>query len=428
MATVQTQIDPAVLESRGVLEALFRPYGPRDFAVRFWDGSSWDEHAGLPCRFTIVLAHPGSLRRMFWPPSDLTVGEAYIFGDYDVEGDMEAFLAAMRRLGSLPRNPLERLALGWRLWRLPRVQNPRAGRQAVKLTGRRHSLERDRQAISYHYDLSNDFFALFLDPRLVYTAPYYHTPSDSLEAAQEQKLDYVCRKLDLKKGERLLDIGCGWGGLVTYAAEHYGVQAHGVTLSKAQAEFAQDQIRRRGLQASCRVEHGDYRNVPETTTYDKIATLEVLEHMGEAMYPVYFNKVNRLLRLGGRLCIQAITLTGPLPIKRWRKFIRAYVFPDGELQPISAIQRAGENVGLEVRDVESLREHYAAALKTWLDTLEARHDQAVQLLDESDYRTFRMYIAGARHGYVTATYNLHHALFVKPDQGKSGFPLTRAGM
>ncbi len=283
----------------------------------------------------------------------------------------------------------------------------------------------DRDAIAYHYDVSNEFFRLFLDPRMVYTSSYFQTPDDTLAQAQEQKLDYICRKLRLAPGERFLDMGCGWGGLITYAAEHYGAIATGVTLSRAQAEFAQQEIDRRGLSQRCRVEFADYRDFKSSKLFDKIATVEVLEHTEEFMLPGYFRKVKELLRPGGSLLLQAITLTGPKPVAKWRKFITHYVFPDGRSRPVSTLAREGENAGLEVRDVESLREHYAATLKFWLSNLERHHNEATTVCDESTYRAFRLYLAGAAYGYITAIYNVHQTLFVKSDDGKSGYPLTR---
>lgn len=424
---LESHVEPALSLSQNILCDLTRKLGPRRFAVRFWDGSVMENETGIDPTFTLVLEHPGAVRNMFWPPSDLRLPEAYVYGDFDVEGDMLDFIKFLRQLDAHHRSNGELLSLGWRLFRLPnRGPQPRTGMQGAQLKGKLHSLARDKQAVSFHYDVSNEFFGLFLDPRMVYTAAYYSTPNDNLAAAQEQKLDYICQKLRLAPGERLLDIGCGWGGLVTFAAEHYGANTTGVTLSREQAEFAQAEIRRRGLNDRCRVACCDYREIKSERFFDKIATVEVLEHADDFMLPIYFQKVTEeLLKPGGFLFIQAITTTGPKPILKWRKFVMKYIFPDGRLRPISVIQREAEIAGLEVRDVESLREHYTATLKAWLETLEARHSEAVQARDESTYRAFRLYLAGAQYGYLTAVYNLHQALFVKPDVGHSGMPLRR---
>ncbi len=428
VASLEQPVSSSELEvGKSILRDLTKNLGPREFAVSFPDGSRWEPEVGEQPAFTIIFPRPCSIRNMFWPPSDLTLGEAYMYGDFDVAGDMQAFVIFLRRLDAQYRSPWLLASLGWRLWRSPSEgRKPRVGHDGARLKGRLHSRARDRQAVGFHYDLSNEFFAQFLDPRMVYTSSYYEQADDTLSESQEQKLDYVCRKLRLRPGERLLDVGCGWGGLITFAAEHYGVEALGVTLSRAQVEFTQQEIDRRGLGDHCRVEYRDYRDIQTREPFDKIATVEVLEHAADFMMAVYFKKMMTLLRPGGALFVQAITLTGPKPIAKWRKFIRRYIFPDGKLRPVSAIQREAENAGFEVRDVESLREHYAMTLKSWLENLELRHDQAVEARNESTYRAFRLYLAGARYGYTSGVYNLHQALFAKPVQGQSNIPLTRA--
>jgi cyclopropane-fatty-acyl-phospholipid synthase len=339
---------------------------------------------------------------------------------------MYAFLAFLRGLNEWPRALSEQLRLGWKLWRLPAVARPRVGRQAGRLTGRQHSLERDRQAITFHYNISNDFFALWLDPRMVYSCAYFTSPEDSLAQAQEQKLDYLCRKLRLQAGETLLDIGCGWGGLLIFAAQNYNVKATGVTLSAPQAQLAQERIRQLGLDGRCRVECADHRLLDQSQKYDKIASIGFTEHLGESMLPTYCRKAHTLLRPAGVLLVQTIALTGHARVTRWRKFSQRYVFPDGELVPVSIHLREAERAGFEVRDVESLREHYALTLKAWLGNLEGDYKKAVRLTDEATCRTFRMYLAGARCGFTTGVYNLYQLLVVKPDRGASGLPLTRA--
>jgi len=426
MASVLSPRDPAVADQLAVLQELFGCRQPPDFAVRFWDGSTWGPEPARPVNFTLVLRDAGSLRDMFWPPNDLSVGEAYIYDRCDVEGDMVAFLALLRGRGERRRALGERLRLGWRLWRLPAVARPRVGRQAARLTGRPHSLERDRQAISFHYDVSNDFFALWLDPRLVYSGAYFTSPEDGLAQAQEQKLAYLCRKLRLRAGERLLDVGCGWGGLLIFAAQNYGVEATGVTLSAPQAQLARQRIGQLGLEGRCRVECADYRLLDQSRQYDKIASIGFTEHLGESMLPTFCRKAHTLLRPGGALLVQTIALTGHSRMARWRKFNQRYVLPDGELVPVSIHLREAETAGFEVRDVESLREHYTLTLKAWLSNLEGNYEKAVRLTDEATWRTFRLYLAGARYGFTTGVYNLYQALLVKPDRGASGLPLTRA--
>src|SRR5712692_6011955 len=261
ISTMKTS-DQALQTTISLLQDLFGFSQQHHFAVRLWDGSIWRPDGGSegPVRFTVVLQHPGALRKMFLPPSDLTLGEAYIYNDFDIEGDIEAIFP----LGDqFMDGGWGKLRFGKRLLSLPNAGQPRPGDAAAKLRGTRHSKERDRQAVTYHYDRSNDFYALWLDSRMVYSCAYFATPDDDLDTAQEHKLDYICRKLRLRSGERLLDIGCGWGGLVIYAAQRSGVEAYGITLSQPQAELAQKRIQEAGLSERCRVEVRDYRDVNE---------------------------------------------------------------------------------------------------------------------------------------------------------------------
>src|SRR5262249_7495180 len=255
--------DRAVQTSLGLLQRLLGHYYPRDFAVRLWDGTTWDAEPGQLARFTLVLQHPGALRKMFWPLSELVLGEAYIYDDFDIEGELEAVFVLADYLLGLRWSVTDRLRYGKALFSLPATGRPRTGRQAARLSGALHSKERDRQAVAYHYNVSNDFYALWLDSRMVYSCAYFTTPEDDLDPAQERKLAFLCRKLRLRHGQRLLDIGCGWGGLVIYAAHNYGVEALGITLSQAQAKLANERIRQSGLADRCRVEVCDYRDLNE---------------------------------------------------------------------------------------------------------------------------------------------------------------------
>src|SRR5207248_4399337 len=276
MATQRVKITDQALETTmSLLQDLFGSFSQHNFAVRLWDGSTWKAAAGNTesPRFTLVLQHPGALRSMFLPPNELNLFEAYIYNDFDIEGDIESLFAMLDQLiderGHVSK--LEQLRYGKRLKSLPKTGQPRPIDLAVKLHGTRHSKERDRQAVNYHYEQykqSNDFFALWLDRYMLYTCAYFATPNDDLDTAQERKLDYICRKLRLRPGERLLDIGCGWGGLVIYAAQHYGVEAYGITLSQQQAELAQKRIAETGLSERCRVEARDYRDVNDANSFE----------------------------------------------------------------------------------------------------------------------------------------------------------------
>jgi cyclopropane-fatty-acyl-phospholipid synthase len=423
MSTVASK-EPAVAASFDFLGEVLSGYGPRDFAVRAWDGTIWEPDAGQPARFTLVLQHPGAVRKMFWPPRRYTLGEAYVYDDIDIEGDIHAYFAVVSYLYELRPGLRRRLRWLKRLFALPGGQRPRTGRLAARLSGSVHSRERDLQAVSYHYDVSNDFYRLWLDRRMVYTCAYFADANDDIDRAQERKLDYVCRKLRLLPGDRLLDIGCGWGGLITYAAQQYGVHAVGITLSRPQLELAQERIRQAGLQDRCRVEFQDYRDV--TGTFDKLVSVEMFEAIGNKMLPVFFQKAHSLLRPGGVFLNQGIALSGWERKPRGQPFSQRYVFPDGELAPIHLTLKAAEQARLEVRDVESLREHYILTLRNWVRRLEARADEARKLTNETTYRIWRLYMAGSVDGFRAGRGNLYQTLLVKPDRGVSGLPLTRA--
>jgi len=272
----------------------------------------------------------------------------------------------------------------------------------------------DQQAIGYHYDLSNDFYACFLDPRMVYTCAYYRRPDGDLATAQEDKLDLVCRKLDLKPGERLLDVGCGWGALVLWAAERYGVEAHGVTLSKAQAEWAQAAIRRAGLGARARVEYRDWRDLPPSARYDKVAAIGVIEHVGPRNTPAYLAAVWERLAPGGLFLNHGITHE-----KGWRytgmsRFLERYVFPNGELQNVSDTLDAVERARFEVLDVESLRPHYARTTRQWAERLMANADTARALVGERAFRIWLAYLASSSAAFGQGTIGLYQTLARRP--------------
>ncbi|HLY39256.1 MAG TPA: cyclopropane-fatty-acyl-phospholipid synthase family protein [Candidatus Binatia bacterium] len=275
---------------------------------------------------------------------------------------------------------------------------------------RRRTKGHDARAIAFHYDVSNDFYALFLDRRMVYTCAYYRRPDGDLDQAQEDKLDLVCRKLRLEPGERLLDIGCGWGSLVMWAAERYGVEAHGVTLSRAQAEWAQSAIRRAGLERRARVDHLDYRDLPTDARFDKVAAVGVIEHVGIRNYPAYFARVHDLLQPGGLFLNHGITHE-----KHWKRssqtdFFERYVFPNGELDNVSHILDVLERAHFEIRDVESLREHYARTTRQWVQRLQANAAAARSLVSERVYRTWLAYLASSSVGFTRGWISLYQVV------------------
>ena len=391
----------------------------KNFLVRFWDGSSWG--AAVHPSFTLILKNPWSLRQLFLSPSELSVGESFIYDDFDVEGDLEAAFELADRLFAEELPLTEKLKL-----RAMAVMPKRflKARGAAEPKGRPHSVERDRAVVRYHYDVSNDFFRLFLDQRMIYSCAYFRSPDDDLDTAQRQKLDYLCRKLRLKPGERLLELGCGWGGLLIHAAREYGVQAFGITLSAPQAELARERIREAGLASRCKVEVCDYRAIEPEQQFDKLVSVGMFEHVGEALLPEYFSKAWRLLRPGGVFLNHGIALSAT-----WRRsgesFIEKYVFPDGELVPLNTTIRAAESCGFEVQDVENLRKHYEITLRHWASRLQANAEEARRLTDDATYRTWRIYMAGSAHGFRVGRMNLCQLLLNKSAQGRSELPLTR---
>lgn len=427
--TIPIQItDKTVTQSLEVIQFLLGDYHPHKFAIRFWDGSQWPAEVERP-QFTLVLKHPGALRRMLQETdSDLSLGEAYIYNDYDIEGELEAMFAVADHLARRDWSTSEKLRLSWMLRGLPKQAHPIAnGRQAVRLRGKPHSIERDRQAISYHYDVSNDFYALWLDQQMVYSCGYFATVDDPLDTAQTRKLDYICRKLRLRPGERLLDIGCGWGGLVMHAARYYQVEALGITLSQNQVDWANRRIRQAGLSHRSRVELLDYRELKDWQSFDKLVSVGMFEHVGQTHLPAYFKQAWDLLKPGGAFLNHGIARAQADSPPMGSAFIHHYVFPDGELVPINITLHHAEAAGFEVRDVESLREHYALTLRRWVNRLEARHDEALRYVDEPTYRVWRLFMAASIYFFSVGWINLYQALLIKPDQaGRSGLPLTRA--
>lgn len=417
--------DRAAAEALGILRLLLSDYHPRNFTLRFWDGTEWPAETE-PARFVLTLNHPDALPRMFADPSsDRAMAEAYLHGDFDVEGDLEAMVPVAYDLLNRDWSVAARLRLGWKLHSLSSHRPPPSGRGPARLTGKVHSPERDRSAVTFHYDVSNDFYALWLDARMIYSCAYFETGDDDLATAQTRKLDYLCRKLRLRPGERLLDIGCGWGGLILHAAQHFGVEALGITLSERQATLARERIAHAGLDDRCRVEVRDYREVDAALPFDKVVSVGMVEHVGEALLPTYFEKAWRVLRPGGVFLCHGIACYTTQPQPASPTFSEHYVFPDGELVPLHVLLRHAEVAGFEVRDVESLREHYVLTLRHWRSRLEAHQSEALQFVDQLTYRVWRVFLAGAAYRLSANLANVYQTLLVKPDHGQSGLPLTR---
>jgi cyclopropane-fatty-acyl-phospholipid synthase len=412
--------------TRRLLDDWFGSTELSNVGFRMWDGGTWPDGESRPSM--VVLRHPGSMREMFISGTELGLAEAFLKDDFDVEGDMETafeIYEVLNRLGIGWGGRLKAMGMLRRLPCVPGSKNCESRR--AKLRGFRHSAARDAQAIKHHYDVSNEFYSLWLDRRMVYSCAYFNDESEELEVAQERKLDYVCRKLRLKPGQRILDIGCGWGGLVMHAARCYGVDATGITVSRAQAELASRRIDEAGLGKSCRVKVMDYREVDESRPFDALVSIGMFEHVGASVLPAYFDKAHRLLRDGGVFLNHGIASRATDAPAKGPGFIDIYVFPDGDLVPINHTLDAAESAGFEVRDVESLREHYTLTLRHWVKRLEGREDEAVRLTDEKTYRIWRLYMSGSAYWFKTGRNNVYQTLLVKTRPcGDSCLPLTRA--
>ena len=421
--------DKHVKHTFDLLNAVFAGYPDRDFAVRLWDGSIWEPAGSSEHRFTIVLNGPSALRRMFFPPTERKLGEAYMFGDFEIEGNMYQAIDLARYLWE-GWTWSDTLRFAPKLLRLP-ARDPGGNDQVARLSGDKHSVKRDMQAIQYHYDVSNKFYQLWLDEKMVYSCAYFQDPEESIDVAQSRKLDYICRKLRLQPGDRLLDIGCGWGALIMHAAAHYGVDALGITLAEKQLALASERIDAAGLADRCRAELLDYRNVDESRLFDKIVSVGMVEHVGRENLGVYFDKAYRLLQPGGVFLNHGITLFQAPKVPQYQakdSFVQQYIFPDGDSQHIAFVLDVAAKSGFEVRDVESLREHYALTLKNWLSRYERHESEIREMLGPIGYRRWRIYLAGARWVFESGYNSIHQALLYKTIDGKGAgdhLPLNR---
>ena len=418
--------------TRQILSGIFAGWSLEKLSVRLWDGTAWPDER--PRSAVLALKHCEALGRMFLSGTEVGLAEAYLHNDFDMEGDLEAAFEVadflLTHLGDWKR----KLKLAGLLIALPGRNGgstmQRAARHLLpRIRGKRHSLARDRRAVTFHYDVSNDFYRLWLDRRMVYSCAYFQSSDDDLDTAQERKLDYLCRKLRLRAGQRLLDIGCGWGALVIHAAKHFGARAEGITLSEPQAEWARTGIARAGLASEAKIELRDYREIAINgcELYDAIVSVGMAEHVGREQLPAYFAVVRRALKPGGVFLNQAIgENVVARPDNRNGSFIEQYVFPDGDIPPLPKMLRAAESAQFEIRDVENLREHYALTLRHWLPRLEAHHDEALRFVDEATYRVWRLYLTGSAYRFRRGQLAVYQTLLTRLDpSGQSNLPLTR---
>lgn len=377
--------------------------------VRLWNGEVFS--SGDSAKVTVTVRSPKALAALATP----TLGElarAYVEQEIDIDGQIRDVISAIEALGG--------------------AMSREKSKSGIHFGRRRNTHAREREDIGYHYDVSNEFYALWLDARRVYSCAYFRRPEDSLDLAQEQKLDHICRKLDLRAGERFLDIGCGWGALIIWAAERYGVHAVGITLSQNQFDYTRELIRDGGLADRCEVRLLNYRDLPESERFDKIASVGMFEHVGEKNLPLYFKKIYQALKPGGWVLNHGITsatfddeqLSGGVG-----EFVERYVFPGGELTHLSHVIEIMARQELECFDVESLRPHYTKTLWHWVNRLDARADEARVLVGENKYRIWRTYMAGFAHAFEHNWESVHQILAGKPlSDGTLPRPLTRAYM
>jgi cyclopropane-fatty-acyl-phospholipid synthase len=390
--------------------------------IRAYDGS---DIGPADARTTVTLRSPDALARMVTAPGELGLARAYVAGDLDIEGDIYGLMELRRSLPEVKFTPRQ----VWGLLKLVGLKNlrriPPPPEEHRPSRGRLHSKRRDADAISHHYDVSNEFYEMVLGPSMTYSCAVFKDPSETLEQAQANKYELICRKLGLRPGMRLLDIGCGWGGMVIHAAEHHGVEAVGITLSQNQVDYARKWIAETGLTDRVEIRLQDYRDVDDGP-FDAVSSIGMFEHVGLARLGTYFDQISQLLRPGGRVLNHAISRTSSAEAQRIRRrsFIERYVFPDGELHEVGTVISALQDRGLEVRHMENLREHYALTLRRWVANLETNWDAAVAETSEGRARVWRLYMAGSAVMFETNHIHVDQVLAVKtPESGQSGLPL-----
>ncbi|MFE1945015.1 class I SAM-dependent methyltransferase [Streptomyces massasporeus] len=406
---------------------------PLPVRIRAWDGSE----SGPPGAPTLVVRNRRALRRLLWKPGELGLARAWVAGDLDIEGDLYATLDLLagliwergedaRTLAQALRDPEVRAAVRG-LVKLAGPPLPPAPPREEARSSRRHlhTKRTDRRAISHHYDVGNDFYEIVLGPSMVYSCAYWPTPDSTLEQAQRDKLELVCRKLGLRPGLRLLDVGCGWGSMAIHAAREHGVRVVGVTLSQEQAAYARKRVADEGLTDKVEIRVQDYRDVRDGP-YDAISSIGMAEHVGADRYLEYAADLYDLLKPGGRLLNHQIARRpqGDETTYSVDAFIDSYVFPDGELQPIGATVAQLERAGFEVRDVEAIREHYALTLRRWVEHLEADWQRAVRLAGPGRARVWRLYMAASALAFERNRIGVNQVLAVRtPESGTSDLPL-----
>jgi len=407
-------VDPRLERLAGELSSAPMPAG---VTLRLWNGFEINLGGEKPA-CTLQINTPAGLRALLFRPTSLRLGEAYIYSDIDVVGNLRDVFPVADQVIGRKTSVADQLRVAWSLLR----HSGRAD-HAAKLTGDRHSRSRTRKAIRYHYDLPVEFWRLWLDSQLVYSCAYFEKADATIDEAQVAKLDLICRKLRLQPGERFLDMGCGWGALICHAAKHYRVKALGLTLSPRQAEQASQRIQALGLSESCKVEVRNFFDAEALGPFDKIASIGAVEHVQSLER--YFDCAYRSLEPGGWFLNHGITTSPTNPLRAGDSFLDRYVFPDYRLASIGETTRAAERAGFEVRDVEDLREHYARTLEHWHERLVQSRAEVEKVTDPVRYRIFDLYLAGSVYEFQVGRLQLHQTLLLKPKAGDALAPQTR---
>lgn len=409
-----------------ILKRLFEKYLGA-FTVKLWDNSVLQIGKGVSA-FTLYIHSPNVLRQLVFFRDPIRLAEAYFDGEVEVAGDFNTAMKLRYYLESLKLPFQEKILLALRALALKSKsihrQPTKNSLVTRKLTGTTH--QNSVESIAFHYDVSNEFYRLWLDERMVYSCAYFETPEQDLDVAQCNKLDYICRKLRLQAGEYLLDIGCGWGALACWAAKYYGVRVHGITLSQNQFEYASAEVKKQGLQKQVSIEMLNYRDLALIATYDKVSSVGMFEHVGLKNLPNYFSIANQVLKPGGLFLNHGITSAE----SGWSrgvatKFINRHIFPDGELDTVSNIQQRMEDANFEIFDVEGLRLHYALTLRQWVKHLDAKKAEIIRLVGDRTYRIWRLYMTGSAIQFEQGTTGIYQILAERKHDGMSTLPLTR---
>jgi cyclopropane-fatty-acyl-phospholipid synthase len=385
----------------------------RPFSIAFWDGTTVSAtEADAP---TFTVHSPQALAHVLRAPGELGLGRAYVLGLIDTD-DIDKALRIVDTFEAPKLSPGQIARLGAAVIRACGVTTlPKPPASELRLTGERHTIGRDKRAVSYHYDAGNEFFALFLDPSMTYSCAYFQGGAQSLEEAQRAKLELVCKKLGLKAGERVLDVGCGWGSFAIHAARHHGVEVLGVTLSERQVELGRERVQAAGVADRVQLRLADYRDLSAPAQqFDAISSIGMVEHVGEERIDVYMRTLHGLLKPGGRLLNHGIAKLMDFDTKDEGAFSERFVFPDGVPLPLSRIELALERTGLVTRHVEGLPGDYAETLRYWIASYEERYDEAVRLAGSERARVWRLYLRAARQGFLTGWASIYQVLADKP--------------